>query len=153
MRDIKAEAERLRFGLQSGWRDIAEIVAWADDVLASETNPPPQIIDLSLARQQPRESVIELLREIPGSVDNTAIIRHCLADLRRWVGDDLERGEQAARYLDALACSQMLPEAHFGSEVFGLVDHFALARSGTYGTVEGALACLVEWLDAQSDAK
>jgi hypothetical protein len=150
MRDIKAEAERLRLGLQGGWRDIAEVVAWADDVLTSEASPPPQIVVLSLSRQQPRDGVIELLRELPGIVDRIAIMRECLGDLRLWVGQDPQRGEQVARYLYTLAGSDALPEAYFGREPFSLDDHFALARTGTYGTPEAALAYLVEWLDEQS---
>jgi len=150
MRDIKAEAERLRLGLQGGWRGIAEVVAWADDVLASEASPPAQIVELSLGRHQPCEGVIELLREVPGDVDNIAIMRQCLAELRLWVGKDPQRGEQVARYLYALACSDLLPEAHFGHEPFSLDDHFALARTGVYGSAEAALTYLVEWLDAQS---
>ena len=148
MRDIKAEAERLRLGLLGGWRDIAEVVTWADDVLAAETNPPPQIVDLSLGRRQPREIVIDLLHEIPGSVHSIAIMRQCLADLRQWVGNDPKRGEQAARYLYALAGSDLLPEADFGPEPFFLDDHFALA--GKVGTNTDALKYLIQWLDAQS---
>ena len=33
MRDIKAQAELLRLGLQGGWREIGDIVAWADELL------------------------------------------------------------------------------------------------------------------------
>jgi hypothetical protein len=156
MRNIKAEAERLRIGLRGGWRTIAEIVAWADDILISEPSPPPQIIDLSLSRMSHPVDVAYLLDDIPGMIDRVAIMRECLVDLRRWMGDDGDRGEQAAESLYILANVGMLPETEFGEGPLGFHDMFYLAKAGVYGTVLDALNYLKDWLDTngmQGEAK
>ena len=122
MRDTKHEAERLRAGLVGGWRTASEVIAWADEVLASEPEPPREVVEVSLASRQPRETLAALLRSIPGGFDRVAVMRECLADLRRWMGTDIDRGERVAHYLYALAGSDLLPVSEFGTEPYGLDD-------------------------------
>ncbi len=150
MRNIKDEAEKLRIGLLGRWRTIPEIMAWADDILMSELSPPPQIIDLSMSKMRHPVDVAHLLDDIPGIVDRVAIMRECLGDLRSWMGDNTDRGEQAARYLYTLANAGMLPETEFGYEPYGFDDMFSLARTGVYGTVMDALKYLQDWLGTNS---
>jgi hypothetical protein len=150
MRNTKHEAECLRAGLVGGWRTAAEIIAWADDVLASDPESPREVVEIALASRQPRETLAALLRSIPGGVDRVAVMRECLSDLRRWMGNDIDRGAQVAHYLYALAGSDLLPVSEFGSEPYGLDDNFSLARAGSYGTLLDAMAHLQKWLDAHS---
>ncbi|NTW37496.1 MAG: hypothetical protein HGB17_15555 [Syntrophobacteraceae bacterium] len=152
MRNIKAEAERLRIGLLGRWHTIPEIVVWADDILMSELSPPPQILDISLSRKRHPEDVAHLLDEIPGMVDRVAIIRECLVDLRRWIGDDQDRGEQAAQYLYALASAGIFPDSKFRHESFSFYNKFYFARTGdgADGTVLDVLRDLQDWLDVNA---
>jgi len=150
MADLKPEAERLRIGIVAGWRPVQDAIAWADRIIAESTEPPAQVLEIALAASRTRHEVGTLLRAVPGAADPVAVMRACLADLRRWIGDNPERGETAARYLFAIAGSEELPVEAFGSQPYGLDDSFALARQGTYGTVEEAHQALVEWLERHS---
>jgi len=77
-------------------------------------------------------------------------MRQCLAEVRRWIGEDANRAERAAKFMYSLAGTDFLPEAVFGFEPYSLDDHFYLALSGIYGTPHEALARLQEWLDKHS---
>jgi hypothetical protein len=147
MRDLKTEAERLRVGLLGGWHTAAKVIAWADEVISSEFEPPWQVIDLALTRDRHLKALDKLLQAIPGETDQVAVMRQCLAEVRRWVGEDADRGERAAKFLYLIAGTDLLPEAVFGYEPWSLDDHFYLARSGIYGTPQEALAHLQKWLD------
>jgi len=142
----KEEAERLRLGLMGGWRSVKEVVDWADSVVAGFQHPPAHFIDISLSENQRVETIAELLGAVPGIADPIAVMRRCLGDIEKWVSDDCEKAQQVARYLHSLAGTALLPEPHFGSEPYFLDDNFALARQGTYGSLEDAFSELRSWL-------
>ena len=135
----KHEAERLRVGIAGGWVPIATAVAWADRIILEDPSPDSAIIDVALASKQSRSEVAALLGHIGGETDALAARKQALGDLLDWIGQDVDKGGSAARYLYQLACSGLMPEEHFGWEPYALEDAFDLARQGIHGTVNDAL--------------
>jgi hypothetical protein len=135
----KHEAERLRLGIAGGWVPIDAAVAWADQIILEDPSPASAIIDVALAGKQSRSEVATLLARIDGETDALAARKQALGNLLDWIGQDVEKGGSAARYLYELACSGLIPEEHFGWEPYALWDTYDLARQGIYGTLNDAL--------------
>jgi len=143
----KHEAERVRIGVVAGWLPVQAAVDWADRVIAEDAQPEPAVLDVSLAGRLSRSEVAALLGLVHGSADPIAVRKEALADLLAWVGDDVERGAQAARHLYEMATSGVLPEAEFGWEPYALDDDYDLAQKGMLGTVEESLKEVREYLE------
>ena len=59
------QAETFRLLLAIGAAPKAEIIAWADDIIARESHPPAWLIDISLAANDDDQSLEAKLREVP----------------------------------------------------------------------------------------
>jgi len=141
----KAQAEVLRHGLMAGCRTVADAVAWVDSVIAADPRPDIAVIDVATSSRRHPADVSALLRNVAGECDPVAVIRRSMTDLRDALAADSTRGPQIARWLYELAISGELPEGEFRSDVYGLEDLFALARSGV-GTYDSAVRELDAYL-------
>src|SRR5438093_10536397 len=147
MANQKEQAEVLRHGLLAGVCTVADVVAWADGIIAADSKPDIAVIEVSTSGLRRTADVIALLREVPGECDPVIVIRRAMANLRSALAANPARGPEIARWLYQLATSGELPEEHFGQEAYALEDWFALASSGTYGTYADALRHLEAYLE------
>jgi hypothetical protein len=144
---LKSEAARLKLGIAWGWVPVSSAVAWADAIITARDAPPAAVLDISLGGQLSAGQMAALLEAVPGAHDEAAALRGTLQDLRRWIGDDFSRSEQAAHWLYAAAASGDLNAVALGIDVYGLEDAFSLARSGQWGTLAEAHARVISDLD------
>src|SRR5262245_46722482 len=143
----KEQAEVLRHGLDAGLRTVADVVAWADGIIAADPQPDFEVIEVACGgHRRPRE-VIALLRKVGGECDSALVIRRVMQDLRAVLAADQARGPAIAAWLYRLACTEELPGDQFGLEPYSLEDGFALARSGAYGTFADAVRDLDAYLE------
>ena len=63
----KPQADAFSYGLVKGLVTVAEIVAWADGVIAETDAPEDWQIDLSLSGKKSPKEVLALLHRVPGS--------------------------------------------------------------------------------------
>jgi len=141
----KNQAERLRIGIRGGWLRIDEAIAWADAEIAREAEPHPSLLDVALAHRRTREEIASLLSTVPGSADTVAVMRWCLHDLLVALEREPGLARDAARWLEANAQRDGLPESEFGWEPYVLAELFALADEGL-GFREEAHARLLAFL-------
>lgn len=153
MTDRKAEAEAFRCALVAGCATVAEVVAWADEVIAADTTPDIAIIELSLAGRAALADVVALLKAVTGYADGIVVRRRLMSRMLRLLDNEPTRGQQVAHSLFRLAINGDLPEEEFGWEPFVLEDAFDLARNQVYGTYETALADLRAYLERNSEAR
>src|SRR5262245_44087250 len=99
MTDRKAEAETLRCGLLAGCASVAEVVAWADEMIAAETAPDIAIIEVSLAGRRAPVEVARLLEAVPGHTDGIEVRRQLIGQMLRLLNEDPSRGDEIARWL------------------------------------------------------
>lgn len=151
--DLKTQAETLRCELLAGCTTVAEAVAWADAVIATEAAPPATVVDVSLSGTRPPAEVAALLAAVPGHVNGTEVRRQLMARMDHLVEEDPSRGEAVAKWLFALATSGELPQSEFGWAPYGLDDAFVLARNGVVGTHADALAQLRTYLRHHSSPR
>ncbi len=144
---LKTEAARLRLGITWGWLPVSTAVLWADAIIAGNDAPPAALLDVSLGGQLDPGEMAALLAAVPGSHDEAAALRVALQDLRKWIGADMNRSEQAARWLNAAAVNGDLNALPIGEDVFGLDDAFSLARGGQWGTLAEAHDRVIKYLN------
>jgi hypothetical protein len=141
----KEEAEVLRHGLMAGCRTVADVIAWADSVIAVDPRPDIAVIEVASSSRLRPADISALLRNVAGDYDPVAVIRRSMTDLRRALAADPARGPQIARWLYELATSGEVPEDEFGSDPYALEDWFSLAGSGI-GTYDNAVRELDAYL-------
>jgi hypothetical protein len=143
----KEQAEILRQGLMVGTRTVADAVAWADAIIAADPQPDIAIIEVATSSPGLPSEVSALLRDVAGEYDPVTVLRGAMSDLRRALANDPGRGPEIARWLYELAISGELPEREFGWDTYRLENYFALASSGIFGTVDGAVRELDAYLE------
>jgi len=146
----KEDAEVLRHGLLAGCRTVADVVAWADSIIAADTRPDIAIIEVATSARRSRGDVMALLRTVPGDYDPVTVVRRFMADLRVALTAEPNRGPEIADHLYQLAISGELPLEQFGQEPYSFGDRFDLAQSGIYGTNEDVLRALDAYLARHS---
>jgi len=147
----KEDAEVLRYGLIAGTVSVAEVVAWADRVIAAEAAPGGTLLDVAMAGRMLPADVAGLLKGLPGDADRIRVMRRVLWGMLQALRQDPDRGEDIAGTLYRLATGGDLPSAAFGSDPFGLDDAFELARKGHYGTRTDAIEGLRTYLEQHAE--
>lgn len=102
MADRKAEAETFRCALLAGCATVAEVVAWADEVIAAEATPDSAIIEVSLAAHRSPIDVVSLLKAIPGHADGVQVRRRMMSRMLRLLDKEPSRGHQVARWISVV---------------------------------------------------
>jgi hypothetical protein len=99
MSGLRDEAETLAKALEFGVCDVAEAIAWADARLLREVRPPRALCEVSLSQGRYPQDVAGLLRQCPGTPDESAVWRLLTVLLK----DLLNGGEaQAGRVASGL---------------------------------------------------
>jgi hypothetical protein len=140
-------AEYFRLALLAGRVTNADIVRWADEIIAASSTPDPRIIEVSLGSRLDSSAMGRLLASLSGPGQSRAAAFRFLTELRNDHRSGAVSGQQIARTVEALGEFLMLSEP-LASEMMGLDDGFVLAIAGTYGTLDEADRHLQLFLDA-----
>ena len=126
-------AEYLRIGLVVGLLSTEQASAWAYSIIASEAEPPCEIIDLAWCKGV--TPTMDALAAIEGD-RNTQLAGRWLLGLLRQTLPETEEGLHIATQR-AMSIARL---AELGDDVYyrfdGLDDELSLARTRVYGTVE-----------------
>jgi hypothetical protein len=142
----KEQAETLRLQMIFGLKTVADVVVWADSVVAADPVPDAELLELATCGRCTATKVWEMLNAVRGECDRIVVSRRILADLRKLLTADSSRGESIACSLHEVWMRGFLPESEFGWGPSFLEEYFALAKSGSYGTMESAIGELDSFL-------
>lgn len=142
----KESAERLRIELSLGLCSIPEVVTWADEVVARDPNPDPELLELATCSRSTQEEVCVLLDSVGGEPVSVRAVGRVLGTLRASLAADPASGERIARQVYEMAQWGFLPHEVFGWEPYCLEDYFYLAACGYRGDQASAVRALDEFL-------
>lgn len=77
------EAEYLGICLDLDLVRVAQVIAWADELVATLPRPPIEVIDLALMTTQPADEVVSALGKVSRAADKQAVALQVLGLLRR----------------------------------------------------------------------
>jgi len=132
----KFEAESLRIALICGCVSEDEIINWADEIILENEKVDYIFIEISLSGKKPIQDIVSLLFQISNKHEHFNACRRVLGRM----SFACETGSQSLRrfagglYQIVIENSYELP-----SDLIFLIDiddEYALADSGTYGTID-----------------
>jgi hypothetical protein len=135
MRDIPREAAELRESLRLGLRSVAEVVAWADAVIAESERPAMTFIELASMQNGNPLDVLSVLSGLSESVPTVEVLPSVLGLAYYQLLADPRRGRSFAYALYstyAVECRYDVPPALEEIAWFG--DAFDLAAEGVVQT-------------------
>jgi hypothetical protein len=124
------EAEIKRLQLLAGLVSVAEVVAWADELIEKSDLPETWMMDLSMSSHAHVEDVIAQLDTLSAGCDHLAAIRIILGQMYRILLHDRGPARQFAKVLFQLAVDHFFdlpPDLGF---CCGTDDSFDLAEHG-----------------------
>jgi hypothetical protein len=154
---VRNQAAALRIGLLAGYVAPAEVVAWADRLVASDTGRAvPALFDISLSAGHSAADTVSLLTPLAAGAEPRAVGR-AVASLihRRLAARDMDAAS-AARALYLTMLEGYSPDSDFESRVYAFDDGIDLALRGIHGTVDGVaremLGFLARYMEASTDS-
>jgi hypothetical protein len=144
--DFKQQAEALRVGLLAGYVAPAEVVAWADSAIAAGDVPGPELIDVSLGGGLPVDKLARALSAMPGEVSPAPLSQTILHQMAAALRRDPATARGIAQSLYQMWLDDLVPSPEARAQMSRLDDAFALAESGTWGTLPEVHAELAEFL-------
>ena len=143
-------AEFYRLALASGLCTPADVVAWADIIVAAEDTPDPVFLDLSCSGSLRAEAVQSALHDVPGSITEDLPIYLLLGHGGRLLAAGRVTAADLILRLHGLAGLESMPSDVY-NELSFLEDAYSLARDGTYGTLAEFGQRLVDFLARYDD--
>ena len=151
---LKSDAETLRLALLTRLVDAAAVVAWADRlILADRIAEAPVVLDLSLAGSRPTADIVELLGQVPGTIDQAAVGRHVAAQLRRALDSGQLDVVGVARAMYRLLREGYSPDSDFEGMAYCADDGVDLALAGSYGTLDDIREQLTAFLERYQETE
>jgi len=124
------EAKRLE--LIAGIVSVADVVAWADDLITQSDTPGDQLIRLSLSGDSHPFDVVSLLREMSGGCDAIMAIRSLLGRMQGLLVEDPSRARGFARALYEVAHEHFPDLPDDLGWLCGIDEDFYLAEEGIW---------------------
>jgi hypothetical protein len=144
--DVKEQAESLRVGLLAGYVSPTEVVAWADGLIAAGGVPEPELIEVSLGGGKPVDELARALSAMRGQARRPRLAGVILRQMAAAVRRDATTARAVAHQLYQMWLDDLVPSAEARAQMGRLDDAFALAESGTWGTLDEVQAELVAFL-------
>lgn len=128
--NLRNRAEALAVGLEIGATNLADVLAWADGIIAAEEHPHWTICELATMGKSYEPDVIRALREVPGEVDEAWVRQDVVRTLARGLAEDRSRADKIAEALYHLAMAERLPEEELRPVAWWAWDALSLADGG-----------------------
>jgi hypothetical protein len=140
-------------GLLHDLVSVQEVVGWADAEIAARERPHPALIEVAMGgRLTPGELASEL-DPLTRGCDEGKQIDRLLGLMYRRLSRDPKTAPRIASTLYSFAYANLLPGGGDpGGHMFYLDDALDLASSGVYGTVEGVLEEMLQYLAPYADS-
>ena len=123
--NLREDAEVLQLGLRAGVLSTADVVRWADRVLAEHPVAAGPFFELAVATPALGAARLStLLGDVPGRAEPVAVGRRFLGLLLAWYDRQPTAGPQIARMLGGLATDGLLASEEFGAEPYFLDEYF-----------------------------
>jgi hypothetical protein len=148
MSTVKTEAEFWRVQLRDGFANEREIKDWADGLIAATARPEPWLIDASMATS--KVDLDEVLRSVPGVVDNRAILKGMMKAMLQRLDRDPNRDFEVAQRLYDMYLDDNGPSPEALAEMSRFSDAIDLARHGVFGDRDEERGCLRRFLERWS---
>jgi hypothetical protein len=147
---LREQAEFFRLALLMGLAEVPAVIAWADALIVSSAEVPPQLIDVSLAAAGPADEVAALLGRLPGEGDPARAAHRVLGTLlaRLYAGE--LSGPEAAELLGAYGFHAAAPEAE-RQEAGNFPEYLYCWREGHWGTEEQLRRDVEEFLTSHAE--
>lgn len=127
---MRDEAEALARALEFGLCDIAVVIAWADAQILREDRPSEALCDVSLARGRYPQDVAGMLRQFPGTPDNSDVARLLLSLMKDRLDRDDDAAEPIAWALHQMAMAEEIDDQRLSDVFFWACEELELARLG-----------------------
>lgn len=145
--EIKSRAEALRREFLLGLTSAAEVIAWADGVIAAEREPDISVIELAMAGHRGPADIVHLLAAIPGEPSD-ALVRHLVfCRLRDVLRAQPQRLRRFGSIFLLLASERFAPTDEAVNEMYALEDRLDLARGGALGDLDEIRKDMQAFLD------
>ena len=128
------EAGDLRVGYQLGLVSRHEVIAWADDVIASAAEPPYEVIELALMSSAHPQDILSKLRELSPAVTTVSVLPRVLGNLAYRLRDNPALGRGVARALWVVYVESGYDVPPELNSICCFDEDYALAEEGGYGT-------------------
>ena len=154
----RTEAEALAVSLELGLRGVADAVTWADNQIAAEASVPHiALCELALAHHEHGIDVANLLRRLPGAVDQQEVTRRVVRDTAEAARTQRLTPRMIESALFTLALNSELPPGEVTSAAYQFSHDLDLAEEGlSHDTpahvMKRMLKVLDWWLEQQSAA-
>ena len=137
-----------RMGLATGLVEIPELIAWADQQILSQPDPPDELFELSLAGRKPHSQLIYMLNAFQGAPDYGRPLDWLLARARQRLDEKPAAAAEIIMSLRLLTAETHLPPA-VRYALFRLDERLELADQELCSQAELAQA-LRQFLEAAS---
>jgi len=148
MQSIAQEAQRVSLLFRYGVLNSAEVIAWADGMIAQMESPPDMLIELSIVAPEKTEDIIHCLGQLASRSDFWAAFRRAIPQFRDFIISHPENAEAIAHhfYLAAWETSTSDVPADFRF-IFRFDDAFSLARDGICGDTKAVFHNFIRELE------
>ncbi len=135
MSALKQEAARELVLLKLGVSKPADIVNWADEIIANEPSPNFLLLELSTTPPARIDLFMSTLAELGQGSDYWSSVRDALPRLYDYLVANPDEAERVAGALDLVASAELSAMPSVFSFLLQIADEYHLAREGEYGTV------------------
>jgi hypothetical protein len=150
MSALREHAEAMAWAIENGLEAPRVALNWACLLVAEQADPPEELIELAGAIRPHPAEVVRLLRQLPGSVDRTRVLRKLFArylDLLRRKPDALPR---VTADLERMTIKDEIPEPLDG-QCRAFNDALSLAEQGIWGDVAEIRADVLSFLETEGE--
>jgi hypothetical protein len=145
--NICEQAETFRLLLGMGLVSKSEIIAWADELIATRDNLPEWLLDVSLAANGDDDAIGSRLQDLPCEGDRMAAAHRAIERLAEAFGSGGIAGSAAARMLKRWAASAKLNQDDWTRAMrpVWVADEVEYGYATERDVVEAVTKCLDEF--------
>ena len=144
MKTYAQQAETRRIELIAGLISVRDVIAWADQIIASHPEYDDDIANLSLAGNKTPQDIESDLHRLAAGAEPFEAIRVVMGRMHDVLLADASRARDFTRVLEHLWVQNDFEVPEDMQFIVGIDDEFSLAEQGIYGTVAEATASLIE---------
>jgi hypothetical protein len=94
---IKEDAEFLRLGCLAGYIGYAQVIKWADNIIAQSAQPSYSIIEIATAKG--RDDLLAKLEQLEGEYDQNRVLKRFFWLLYQRLSEDKNRAQEITNRL------------------------------------------------------
>lgn len=148
---LREYAEAMAWAIEHGLEAPRDALDWACLLVAEQSEAPEELIELAGAVRAHPADVARLLRNLPGPIDRSRVLRKIFAKYLDLLGRDPSAWSQVTAGLEQMAINGEVPEP-LDRPCRSFDDQLALAKQGVYGDPNQVKAELLTFLEAEAES-